>query len=210
MIMRWMQMVMEFPMVKIPILFGRRMVPVLVRGRALALVPVPQQAQIVVEEEGAERKRSNGFFNNCGREGNLPQLLKVKEGYSTMMSIRILIFIFLSLFAAGFSEVTYAADQRNTVVEKAAISDEIPQHPRAVQKLRFIDEDGDGLNDLIPDRNGDGIPDGRMRDGASSGNGSDRVNMYRYGAGSALIDEGAKRESGANAGGGFRHKSGQK
>ena len=127
-----------------------------------------------------------------------------------MISIRILMFIVFSLFAAGFSGVTYAADQRSSVVEKVAGSDEIPQRPRAVQKLRFIDEDGDGLNDLTPDRNGDGIPDGRMGDGARPGNDADRGARYGYGAGAALIDEGVKGGSGVTAGGGFRHKGGQK
>ena len=75
-----MPMVMEFSMVRIPILSGRRMVLELVWGLAPGQVPVQQQAQIVAEEEGAERKRSNVFFNNFGREGNLPQFLYVKEG----------------------------------------------------------------------------------------------------------------------------------
>jgi len=127
-----------------------------------------------------------------------------------MISIRILIFIFLSVFAVGFSGVTYAADQQSSVVEKVASSEEILQHPRAVQKLRFIDEDGDGLNDLTPDRNGDGIPDGRMRDGARPGNDSDRGARNGYGSGAAIMDEGVKSGSGVTAGGGFRHKSGQK
>lgn len=28
------------------------------------------------------------------------------------------------------------------------------------RRLRFVDEDGDGLNDLVPDSDGDGIPNG--------------------------------------------------
>lgn len=127
-----------------------------------------------------------------------------------MISIRILIFIVFYLFDVGFSGVTYAADQRSSVVEKVVGSDEVLQRPRVEQKLRFIDEDGDGLNDLIPDRNGDGIPDGRMRDGGRPGNDSDRGTRYRYGSGAALIDGAVKGGSGVTTGGGFRYNKGQK
>ncbi|KZK73514.1 MAG: hypothetical protein A3K90_01935 [Pelodictyon luteolum] len=36
-------------------------------------------------------------------------------------------------------------------------------------RLRFKDEDGDGINDLIRDSDGDGIPDGRDGDGSGPG-----------------------------------------
>ncbi|ABB23234.1 hypothetical protein [Pelodictyon luteolum] len=37
------------------------------------------------------------------------------------------------------------------------------------ERLRFRDEDGDGINDLIRDSDGDGIPDGRDGDGSGPG-----------------------------------------
>jgi hypothetical protein len=123
---------------------------------------------------------------------------------------RILIFVFLSMFAIGFSAVTYAADQPTTGIERAANRDGMPRNTSDPQKLRFVDEDGDGLNDLIIDRNGDGIPDGRMRDGSGQGNAADRGNMNRQGVGSGGVHDAVKMAPGVNSGSGFRHKSGQR
>ena len=44
---------------------------------------------------------------------------------------------------------------------------------------QFIDEDGDGFNDLAPDADGDGIPNGMDEDYVRPEDGTG--NMYRYG-----------------------------
>lgn len=49
------------------------------------------------------------------------------------------------------------------------------------KKVQFIDKNGDGLNDLLRDSDGDGIPDGRMCNG--SGYGAGRGVFFRQGGG---------------------------
>ncbi len=38
------------------------------------------------------------------------------------------------------------------------------ENPRSGQRRGFMDEDGDGINDLAPDHDGDGIPNGKDPD----------------------------------------------
>ncbi len=71
------------------------------------------------------------------------------------------------------------------------------------KKVQFIDKNGDGLNDLLQDSDGDGIPDGRMCNG--SGYGAGRGAFYRQGGGGMMI-EGAGR----GFGNGFRQGRGRR
>ncbi|MEI7695634.1 MAG: hypothetical protein WCI64_08335 [Chlorobium sp.] len=129
-----------------------------------------------------------------------------------MRSIRVIIFAFLTPLVVSFGQVAYGADQQTGLAEKAAGKEEITQRNSSSRKLRFVDEDGDGLNDLIIDSNGDGIPDGRMRDGAGiRNNGSGNGTMYRQGGAGTVNDAGATRGAGASAGGGgLRHQNNRK
>ncbi len=74
---------------------------------------------------------------------------------------------------------------------------------RTQKKVRFLDKNGDGLNDLIQDSDGDGIPDGRICNG--SGYGAGRGAFSRQGGGGMKID-GAGRGSGK----GFRQGCGRR
>jgi len=128
-----------------------------------------------------------------------------------MRSIRIIIFAFLTPFAVSFGQVAYGADQQTGLAERAAGKEEVTQKNSSSRRLRFVDEDGDGLNDLIVDSNGDGIPDGRMRDGSGiRNNGSGNGTMYRQGGAGIVNDAGATRRAGTSAGGGVRHQNGKK
>ena len=72
----------------------------------------------------------------------------------------ILIVVFFALHAGCFIPKVFA--------ERAATINQTQQGSVAgcrgdwqQKKLQFLDENGDGLNDLILDSDGDGIPDGR-------------------------------------------------
>nr|MEE4268085.1 hypothetical protein [Candidatus Krumholzibacteria bacterium] len=52
-------------------------------------------------------------------------------------------------------------------------------------ECQFIDEDGDGFNDLAPDHDGDGIPNGLDPDYVRPEDGTGAQNQYRFGV---LVD----------------------
>ncbi len=73
----------------------------------------------------------------------------------------------------------------------------------AQKKLQFLDENGDGLNDLVRDSDGDGVPDGRICNG--SGYGVGRGAAYWQGGGGA-----GNGGSGRGYGSGFRQGRGRR
>jgi len=128
-----------------------------------------------------------------------------------MRRIKIIIFAFLTPFAVSIGQVAYGADQQTGLVERAAAKEEMTKNYSSSRKLRFVDEDGDGLNDLIVDSNGDGIPDGRMRDGSGiRNNGFGNGTMSRQGGAGIVNDGGATRGAGVSAGGGLHHQNNRK
>lgn len=72
----------------------------------------------------------------------------------------ILCFILLSFYA-----MPSMAQEKEKVKEKAKLQ-------------QFLDEDGDGFNDLLPDHDGDGIPD--QIDPDFKGHSAESLYMYRY------------------------------
>lgn len=68
---------------------------------------------------------------------------------------------------------------------------------------QFIDEDGDGFNDLAPDADGDGIPNGLDEDFVKPEDGTG--NMYRYGQAGEMDGEdfGFAKGDGAGSGQGY-------
>lgn len=82
------------------------------------------------------------------------------------------------------------------------------QKNESPKKLQFLDEDGDGLNDLIRDSDGDGIPDGRMCDG--SGNSLGRGGFNRQGGGWMIMNGAGNGGFGRGSGNGVRQGRGRR
>jgi hypothetical protein len=83
----------------------------------------------------------------------------------------------------------------------------------------FIDEDGDGFNDLAPDADGDGIPNGLDPDYEKPADGTGSQFQYRYGRmgvvgdiaagiGNAYAHMNAYKGEGPGQGGGMNHSYG--
>ncbi len=72
----------------------------------------------------------------------------------------------------------------------------------AQKKIQFLDKNGDGLNDLLQDSDGDGIPDGRMCNG--SGAGAGRGAFFRQGEGGMINGAGRGFGNGFGQGRGRR------
>jgi len=113
-----------------------------------------------------------------------------------MKQLIYIIFLILttSLFSAsgGDSLKTVNVDS----LKKTA--DTIKVHPAG---RRFIDKDGDGFNDLAPDHDGDGIPNGLDKDyRRGRGNGKGFRHRHRHGwlkvpADSSVINDSSKFRS---------------
>jgi len=61
----------------------------------------------------------------------------------------------------------YAHSYRNTWQLRNAVQNgdgKMGEDPGSVQRRGFLDENGDGVNDLAPDHDGDGIPNGQDPD----------------------------------------------
>jgi len=72
-------------------------------------------------------------------------------------------------------------------------ADTINVHPAG---RRFIDKDGDGFNDLAPDHDGDGIPNGLDKDyRRGRGNGKGFRHRHRYGWQKLPADSSVKNDS---------------
>ena len=76
-------------------------------------------------------------------------------------------FIILMIFAGTI----HAQQNKETNQEKNQVKQELKNIP-------FVDEDGDGFNDLLPDSDGDGIPD--MIDPDYKGHSAESLYMHRY------------------------------
>ena len=117
-----------------------------------------------------------------------------------MCVAKTVIFVAFCLFYSGsfvgeaFAEAPVTINQKQQGLVDGCRGDG-PQ-----KNVRFLDKNGDGLNDLLQDSDGDGIPDGRMCNG--SGYGAGRGAFYRQGGG--MMIQGAGR----GFGNGFRQGRG--
>jgi hypothetical protein len=85
--------------------------------------------------------------------------------------------VLLAILLAGNA---YAQEDKNSgQADKTA--------KKEIKTPQFIDEDGDGFNDLMPDSDGDGIPD--MIDPDFKGQSAESLYMHRYMHGQTIEDE---------------------
>jgi hypothetical protein len=120
--------------------------------------------------------------------------------------------VVFALSAVSFSRPVFAKEpvtlNQNQQGVGTAGTEEEQQTKVTQHKLRFIDENGDGLNDLILDSDGDGIPDGRMCEG--SGNGAGWGGFSRQGGGRVMVEGAGNRAFGRGYGNGFRQGRGRR
>ncbi len=67
-----------------------------------------------------------------------------------------------------------------------AQDDAAPAEPRGNGVCQFVDADGDGFNDLAPDHDGDGIPNGLDPDWVKPEDGTGNMNRYAWQYGEML------------------------
>ena len=115
--------------------------------------------------------------------------------------------VLMMVFAASCLAPQAYAKVTEPLAEKSSRQ---PPEQEIQPRQRFIDADGDGLNDLIIDSNGDGIPDGRMRDGSGRGYGATQANSPRQGAGGGGMNSTGQRGGGTGSGGGLRMNGGRR
>ena len=127
-----------------------------------------------------------------------------------MFIAKTVIFVVLALSAGSFVGEAFAEEQVSINLKQQGLiaggvgvglqKNELPK------KLRFQDANGDGLNDLVQDSDGDGIPDGRMCDGSGSGWGG----FSRQGGGRVIINGAGNGGFGRGFGNGFRQGGGRR
>ncbi len=109
--------------------------------------------------------------------------------------------VVFALSMGSFVQEAFAEEQATVNMKQQGL-----QKNESPKKLQFLDEDGDGLNDLIRDSDGDGIPDGRMCDGAGYGFG--RGGFYRQGGGRMIMNGAGNSGFGRGFGNGVRQGRG--
>jgi hypothetical protein len=91
--------------------------------------------------------------------------LKNKKMILTDIRYHIWLFIAISFILITIFPISIQAQDDKSVKKQTAAQ-------------QFVDEDGDGFNDLLPDSDGDGIPD--MIDPDFKGNSAESLYMHRY------------------------------
>jgi hypothetical protein len=114
-----------------------------------------------------------------------------------MFVVKTVTFVVLALSMGSFVQEAFAEELVTINQKQQGL-----QENESPKKLRFIDENGDGLNDLIQDSDGDGIPDGRMCDG------SGWRGFYRQGSGKMMMNGAENGGFGRGFGKGFRQGRG--
>ncbi len=110
-------------------------------------------------------------------------------------------FVVLALSVLSFAGAAFADEPAIIRQQSSRLSAEC--NGSGLQKnVRFLDNNGDGLNDLLQDSDGDGIPDGRMCNG--SGAGAGRGAFFQQGEGGMIHGAGRGFGNGFGQGRGRR------
>lgn len=93
----------------------------------------------------------------------------------------------LALAMIGVTAMVFAASLEKTTAQTPAISDK-----ELVQRYGFVDEDGDGINDLARDADNDGIPNCMDPDWVrpEEGNGYKHKHGYKHRSGNGVHNGG--------------------
>jgi len=116
-------------------------------------------------------------------------------------------FVVLSLSLFSVTREAFADEPVTMRQQPAGIAAEC-SGGGAQKKLRFLDENGDGLNDLVRDSDGDGVPDGKLCNGAGYGGG--RGAFYWQGGGGVMRNGAGTGGFGRGYGNGFRQGGGRR
>ncbi len=96
----------------------------------------------------------------------------------TVAFFALFLFFSAAFIGAAFAESPVIVNQKQQGLAEGCRGD-APQ-----KKVPFLDENGDGLNDLVRDSDGDGVPDGKICNGP--GYGAGRGAFYWQGGGGVM------------------------
>ena len=125
-----------------------------------------------------------------------------------MSFVRVLIVLLLALYLGSFTLEAMAEEPAKIGTKQSILSAECRRSVMQ-KKVQFLDKNGDGLNDLLQDSDGDGIPDGRICNG-SGYYGAGRGGFYWQGGGGMMKNGTGNSGSGRGYGCGFRHGGGRR
>ena len=163
-------------------------------------------AQALMAQEDQPVDCVRNLFFRCKSffvKTSVPEII-FKTGFF-MFVANAVAFVVLALSVVSFAWEAMAEEPVIIKPQQSILSTEC-RRSGMQKKVQFLDKNGDGLNDLLQDSDGDGIPDGRICNG--SGYGAGRGGFYWQGGGGMMNNSAGNGGSGRGYGGGFRHGGG--